>query len=242
MKFLKIDISQSLFQSLIIIVYIALRNNTGYSFDRRVIPQGGGFIILNMTGILLAGGKSSRMGKNKAFLELNGKPVIERNLEILQSIFSEVLISSNSPELYTQYNAKVVEDHYVEQGPLGGIQACLREAASEYCFFAACDIPFLNPDLIRFMASLAEKYDIVAPKTAEGIHPLYAFYKRSSCLPKIEKSLKEGILKTIDFFDQCSVRYISESEIEQFGDLQLLLYNVNTPDEWVKFQKKWEKS
>ncbi|WP_425808155.1 molybdenum cofactor guanylyltransferase [Desulfitobacterium sp. Sab5] len=221
---------------------MALRKNTGYSFYRDVFSQRGGFIILDFTGILLAGGKSSRMGKNKAFLELNGKPFIEKNLEILQLIFSEVFISSNTPELYSQYKVRVVQDHYVEHGPLGGIQACLQEAVSEFCFIAACDIPFLNPDLIHFMASLTERYDIVAPKTAGGIHPLYAFYKRSSCLPKIEKSLKAGILKTIDFFDQCSVRYISESEIERFGNVQLLLYNVNTPEEWVKFQMEWEKA
>lgn len=177
------------------------------------------------------------MGKNKAFLEVNGKPLIERNLELLRSIFTEVLISSNTPELYNCYCEKVVQDRYPEHGPLGGIHACLEEARSEYAFIAACDIPMLEPELIRFMASLTEGYDITVPRTADGLHPLFAFYKRS-CLPKMEDWLKANRLKIIDFIPQCSVRYVQEKELARFGDPRLLLCNVNTPEEWVRFQKE----
>lgn len=192
------------------------------------------FKIFKMTGILLAGGKSSRMGKNKAFLELNGKPLIEWNLERLHSIFQEVLISSNEPGLYECYGEKVVYDRFAEHGPLGGLHACLEKAEHEYAFFAACDMPFLQADLIQFMASLTEGQDIVVPEAAGGLHPLFAIYKRS-CLPIIENNLKAGRLKIIDFYPQCNVRYVREKELEPFGDPNWLLSNINTPKEWANY-------
>ncbi|MEA4901822.1 molybdenum cofactor guanylyltransferase [Desulfitobacterium sp.] len=194
--------------------------------------------ILEITGIVLAGGKSSRMGKNKAFLEIDGKPLIERNLATLESLFSDVLISSNTPELYRSYKEKVVQDQYIGTGPLGGLHACLEEAHTEYAFFVACDIPILNPELIRFMASLTEKgYDCIVPRTKDRIHPLFALYNKS-CLPKIKDFLQEGHYKVIDFFPQLSVRYVKENELACFGDPRLLLCNVNTPEDWLNFQKK----
>lgn len=176
------------------------------------------------------------MGRNKAFLEFEGKPLIDKNLAILESLFTEVLISSNTPELYSRYPEKVVPDHYTEQGPLGGLQACLQEMRTEVAFFAACDIPLIQPELIRFMASLTEGYDVVLPKTAEGLHPLFAFYKRS-CLPQIKNSLQTGRLRIIDFYPYVRVRYVEEEAIAQFGDPQWLLFNVNTPEEWTRFQQ-----
>ncbi|HVJ49750.1 MAG TPA: molybdenum cofactor guanylyltransferase [Desulfitobacterium sp.] len=197
----------------------------------------GAFKILEMTGILLAGGKSSRMGKNKAFLEVNGKPLIERNLELLKSIFTEVFISSNTPELYNCYREKVVQDRYPGSGPLGGLHACLEEVRTEYAFFVACDIPMLDPELIRFMASLTEAYECVVPQTEDGLHPLFAFYNKS-CLLRIEEFLQAGHFKVIDLIPQLSVRYVQEKELARFGDPRLLLCNVNTPEEWIRFQKK----
>lgn len=193
-----------------------------------------------MTGIVLAGGKSTRMGKNKAFLELDGKPLIEKNLALLESLFSEVLISSNTPELYRSYGEKVVQDQYSGSGPFGGLQACLEEARAEYAFFVACDIPLLDPELIRFMASLTEGYECVVPRTEDGLHPLFAFYHKS-CLPKIEDFLKVGHFKVIDLIPLLSVRYVEEKELARFGVPRLLMCNVNTPEEWFEFQKKFKK-
>lgn len=180
------------------------------------------------------------MGKNKAFLELDGKPLIEKNLALLESLFSEVLISSNTPELYWNYREKVVQDQYSSSGPFGGLQACLEEARTEYGFFVACDIPLLDPDLIQFMASLTEGYECVVPRTEDGLHPLFAFYHKS-CLPKIEDFLKDDHFKVVDLIPLLSVRYVEEKELARFGDPRLLMCNVNTPEEWFEFQKKFNK-
>lgn len=177
------------------------------------------------------------MGKNKAFLEFDGKPLIERNLDILKSLFNEVLISSNTPELYKSYHEKVVQDRYRESGPFGGLHVCLEEAKNEYAFFVACDIPILNGELIQFMASLTKGYECVVPRTEDGLHPLFAIYHKS-CLPKIEDFLQVGHFKVIDLIPQLSVRYVDESELACFGDPHMLMYNVNTPVEWSKFKNK----
>jgi len=144
---------------------------------------------LKATGILLAGGKSSRMNKNKAFLELEGKPLVERSLTVLQSVFSEVLISSNKPELYAGYEVPVILDGILGRGLLEGLYQGLKVATYDEVFFVACDIPFLRAELIRFLFSWISAYDVVVLQLQSGLHPLHAFYHRR-CLPLIKNNLE----------------------------------------------------
>lgn len=188
---------------------------------------------LNSTAIVLAGGQSSRMHQNKAFLCLDGVPLIERTLRILSDIFREILISSNEPDLYRAYDFPVVQDQMPGQGPLAGLQAGLSAARYNECFFVACDMPFLNAPLIRFLTQAAESFDIVVPEAGAGLHPLHAVY-RKSCLPHIENNLQAGRLKIIDFYPSCTVRVVNATEIVKYGNLNTLFSNVNTPDEWAK--------
>lgn len=194
-------------------------------------------VKLAATGIILAGGKNSRMKKNKAFLELEGRPLIERSLEILEDVFSEVIISSNEPELYRKYNVQVVPDKIPNQGPIGGLHAGLLAAGYDISFFVACDMPFLDSRLIRHLALWMDTFDVVVPQGEMGLNPLFAFYKRT-CLPFIEKFLRANRLKIIDFYPECSVRYVKDSEMQGFGDLNTLFCNVNTPEEWAKVQNR----
>jgi Molybdopterin-guanine dinucleotide biosynthesis protein A len=192
---------------------------------------------LSATGILLAGGKNSRMKRNKAFLELDGRPLVERSLEVLQGAFAEVLISTNNPELYARYELPVIEDECLGRGPLEGLYQGLKAAAYDVVFFVACDMPFLGEDLIRFLAEWAAYYDIVVPRLHSGLHPLHAFYHRC-CLPSIKKNLEAGRLKIIDFYSNCSVRYVEETDLRDFPDIDNLLCNVNTPKEWSEILRR----
>lgn len=191
---------------------------------------------MKATGILLAGGKSSRMKKNKAFLELEGRPLVERSLVVLQTVFTEVLISSNKPELFAGYDVPVIQDEIIERGPLEGLYQGLKSATNDWAFFVACDMPFLRVEVIRFLFTLNSKYDIVVPRLPSGLHPLHAFYHRR-CLPVIENNLEAGRLKVIDLYPICSVRYIEETEMQSFPDLSKVFCNVNTPDEWSAILK-----
>lgn len=191
--------------------------------------------VLPMSGIILAGGKSSRLGRNKAFLEWEGHPLIERSLQVLRSIFSEIIISTNNPELYSLYGEKTVSDLFIDQGPLGGLHACLREAQYDYSFFVACDMPFLDPEVIRFLAGLIGKESVIVPEVAGGLHPLHAFY-RKNCLPIIEKKLEAKRLKLIEVYQECSVRYVREEEFQRFPQISRTFSNINTPQEWLELQ------
>jgi len=191
---------------------------------------------LKATGILLAGGKSSRMNENKAFLELEGKPLVERSLTVLEAVFSEVLISSNKPELYATYEVPVIVDEIFGRGPLEGLYQGLKAATYDDVFFVACDMPFLNAALIRFLSFQISTYDAVIPQLHSGLHPLHAFYHRR-CLPTIKHNLEAGRLKIIDFYPSCSVRYVEETEFQAFSDLSKAFCNVNTPDDWAKILK-----
>jgi len=192
---------------------------------------------LKATGILLAGGKSSRMKKNKAFLELGGKPLVERSLTVLQAVFTEVLISSNKPELYAGYEVPVILDEILGRGPLEGLYQGLKAATYDEVFFVACDMPFLRGELIRFLSFWIPAYDVVVPRLQSGLHPLHAFYHRS-CLPLIKNNLEAGRLKIIDFYPSCSVRYVDETELQNFHNLSQVFCNVNTPEDWSAVLKE----
>lgn len=190
---------------------------------------------LPATGILLAGGKNSRMKTNKAFLELGGRPLVERSLEVLQATFAEVIISANEPGLYETYPVRVVADAELGMGPLAGLAAGLEAASWDISFFLACDMPFVLPGPIRYLWQWAETYDAVVPWGAFGAHPLHAFYQRR-CLTAIEKNLQAGRFKILDFYQECLVKYVKEEELAVFGDVGRILSNVNTPDEWQKIK------
>jgi len=192
---------------------------------------------LKATGILLAGGKSSRMKKNKAFLELEGKPLVERSLAVLKTVFSEVLISSNKPELYTGYGVPIILDEVLGRGPLEGLYQGLKVATYDEVFFVACDMPFLRAELIHFLSSWSPEYEVVVPHLQSGLHPLHAFYHRR-CLPTIKSNLEAGRLKIIDFYPTCSVRHVGETELEAFSDLSKVFCNVNTPEDWSAILKE----
>ena len=186
--------------------------------------------LISATGILLAGGKSSRMGKNKAFLEYNGVTLIERSLAVLKNIFAEVIISGEEVT-YGHLGVKTVADKVKDQGPLAGLARGLQEAKYDLCFFAACDMPYLDEHGIRFLYAFSADFDIVAPKSEKGVHPLHAFYHRR-CLPKVETNLSLGKRRLLDLYPDCNVCYVGERELEKNGLSSSIFANINTPEEW----------
>lgn len=202
--------------------------------------------ILPMTGIVLAGGKSSRMGHNKALMEWQGQTLIERTLQVLRSVFSEVLISANDPVLYESLGERIIPDRYLNRGPIGGLYSSLQEAQFEYAFFVACDMPFLSADIIRFLANFTgcnsdrqsskESESPVVVPDVDRLHPLHAFYPKG-CLPLIEKKLKANRLKLLELYGEYPVLTIRKEEFQVFPQIERYFYNVNTPEEWKQIQR-----
>lgn len=181
-----------------------------------------------MTGIILAGGKNLRMGENKAFLEINGQRIIDHTRTIFQELFAEIILVTNSPFPYLDLNLRMVADLFPGKGALGGIFTGLFYSSFSHAFVAACDMPFLNKELISFLMSLAPKYDIVIPKTEDGLQPLHAIYSQK-CLPHMENLLRQGNLKIIDFFHLVRKREVLTNELIPFDPLLKSFFNVNTP-------------
>ena len=190
-----------------------------------------------MTGIILAGGKNSRMGTNKAFLKIDGIRLIDNILAIYQKIFSEIIIVTNDPLSYTEFSETlIVTDIYKEKGALGGIYTGLFYARYDYSFVAACDMPFLNEDFIIYLTGQVGKHDIIVPELSEGFQPLHAIYSRN-CLSHIKKLLIADKLKIAGFYKEVRLLSIPEEKIKPFDKDGRLFLNVNTPEDLEKEQK-----
>lgn len=181
-----------------------------------------------MTGIVLAGGKSSRMGFNKAFIEFEGRRLIEATVDCLRALFPEVLIIANDPPRYAYLGVKVIPDLIPDSGSLGGIYTGLSAASDPTGFFVACDMPFLNADLITLLVREAEGWDVVVPRVNGEMQPLHAVYAKS-CLPLIKESIEASVLKIARFFPKAKVKVIEEPALRAIDPDLLGFVNVNTP-------------
>lgn len=185
---------------------------------------------MKTTGIILAGGKNLRMGQNKAFLQVRGERIIDRTRRIFAALFDEVLLVTNSPLEYLDLNLRMVTDLYRDAGALGGALTGLFYASHPQSFVAACDMPFLNPDLVRHLVSSSPGYDIVVPRTDDGWQPLHAVYGKK-CLRFMEELLAQGNLKIIDFYRRVKKREILTEELRRFDPELRSFLNVNTPED-----------
>lgn len=187
-------------------------------------------------GIILAGGKSTRMGINKALLPLGKGSLLETIVAVMSPLFAEIIIVSNSPESYREFNVRLVKDIIPDRGPLSGIHAGLLASSYRYNFIVPCDTPFLNPDLIGYFLDRAPGYDVVVPRLGEYLQPLHAVYSRD-CLTAIEDCFRQGIYKVVAFYPRTKVRYIDVAELEGFSGLDRIFFNVNTPADLIKAQR-----
>jgi molybdopterin-guanine dinucleotide biosynthesis protein A len=181
---------------------------------------------VSMTGAILAGGESKRLGANKAFVEVGGVVLIERVLSVLRGIFEEVFIVTVRPELYTHLGCPVHTDLLPGNDSLGGLHAALSYASADGCFLCACDMPFLNPRLIHYLVELSSGADVVIPKSADGFQALHAAYSKR-CLPAIEANIAAGQLKLIGFHPQVSVRVVEGRELEDLDPQGRSFFNIN---------------
>jgi molybdopterin-guanine dinucleotide biosynthesis protein A len=183
-----------------------------------------------MTAIILAGGKSRRMGnRDKAFIEIEREPLIRRQLRLLKKYFKKIIIVANDVDKYKGFNGvKVVPDVVAGQGPLGGILSGLLASGERYNFVVACDMPFINLPLIKYMQMEKAGYDVVVPMLNNRYEPLFGIYSKS-CSKSIKPLLDKKILKISRFFSEVKVRKISRKEISKFGRPEEIFMNINTP-------------
>ena len=187
-------------------------------------------LIRGITGIILSGGKSSRYGMNKALASFQGTTIIERVVSAMNSVFQKTILITNDPKEYTYLNLPVYPDIIKGIGPVGGIFTGLESMTDPIGFVVACDMPFLNPDLIRYMISRKSGYDAVVPKVGWKIESLHALYHRD-CLPAVRENIKAGVYQAIQFQAKVRTLYIQETEIRKYDPELRSFYNINRPQE-----------
>ncbi|MBI4234075.1 MAG: molybdenum cofactor guanylyltransferase [Chloroflexi bacterium] len=188
-----------------------------------------------VTGIILAGGKSTRLGRDKAKERVGGQTLLERAVAALAQVAEEVIIvvaSDQERGVPRGPRVRVAEDVHPGRGPVGGLHAGLLACRSPHAWAVACDMPFLNPRLLRSLMALAPGYDAVVPRTGGRDHTLHAVYGRG-CLDTLEGLLAQeqehpGIL---DLLARVRVRYVQEAEVRLLDPEGLSLFNINSPQD-----------
>jgi molybdopterin-guanine dinucleotide biosynthesis protein A len=184
-----------------------------------------------VTGVILAGGKSRRMGQNKALLSLGGVRLIDRVIGVMRDVCPQLLLVTNSPEVYADLGVPMVRDVYPDKGSLGGIYSAIYHATTTYCLVVACDMPFLHAAVLRYLVSQIADYDVVIPDVLGDLQPLHAIYSRA-CLPPIARRLEADRLKIVGFLPDVRVRVVTASELQTFDPDLLAFQNLNTPEEF----------
>jgi len=197
--------------------------------DRRINP---------ISSIVLAGGQSSRLGKDKAFLKVKDQFLLERVIDRLRQLSEEIIIVANEVDKYEEFEGAVVSDVYPGKGSIGGIYSGLKRASNHHSLVVACDMPFLNLSLLRYMQMLTPSYDVVIPRIGSLTEALHAIYS-TNCLPFIEDQLQKGDLKIVHFFPQVRVRYVEQEEIEIFDAEHLSFFNINSEADLEKAREIW---
>jgi molybdopterin-guanine dinucleotide biosynthesis protein A len=184
--------------------------------------------------VILAGGKSRRLGKDKSQLVLGRQTLLARSITAMATLTDDVIVAAGKPAHLGKLGpARVVGDVIVGCGALSGLHAGLQAARHDYALVVACDMPFLNLRLLRYMAIIAPGYDAVVPLWRNEAEPLHAIYART-CLPAIESFLQRGGGRIVEFYSQVNVRYLEPDEIALFDPQGVSFLNVNTPQDWER--------
>ena len=188
---------------------------------------------LDIGYIILAGGKSKRLGRNKLKEVIGDTPLLERVITILSAFNGEIIIvtgeNSSFPNTFSYPKIKIVHDLYPDKGMLGGIITGLSLSEHYYNLVVASDMPFLSPSLLQYMINIAEGNDLVAYRNKMNLEPLHAVYSKN-CLPIFEEIMQNN-LRIIELVQHVRVRYLSSEEIQRYDSENLSFFNVNTEAE-----------
>lgn len=190
----------------------------------------------DVTCIILAGGASRRMGQNKAFIQVEGVRLLDYVYGKCQELFKEIIIVTNEPHQFIEYQTLVVADEIPGTGSLGGLYTGLKRASNYYSFCVACDMPFLKPELITYLIENRLNSDVVIPKTRAGFEPLHALYSKR-CIEPLKKFIEKGDLKILNLLAEVKARYCSEEEIKKIDPMLISFMNVNTKKDLYQIQK-----
>ncbi len=190
--------------------------------------------------IILAGGENARMGREKAFLRIGERTIIEEQKDTLSKIFDEIIIVTNTQKYFKKIDAKVVTDIIPDSGPKGGLYSGLAVSSNIHSFVIGCDMPFINLELIDHMIKQIGENDIVIPYSSKGIETLFAIYSLN-CLETLRRQIELKNLKLLDILSFHKIRHISQEEVIKYDPKEYSFFNVNSPKDYEKALKIWIK-
>lgn len=191
-----------------------------------------------ITVAIIAGGKSSRMGTDKAFVKVLGRPLIEDLIENLSGLGQETILITNQPDGYHYLGLPLFSDVLPDKGALGGLYTALYHSTQPRTLCVACDMPFINRPLLEHLLALSTEGDVIVPRLNGEAEPFRAVYAREACLGPIRASLDSNRMRIISFFPQVHVRWVEQTEVEQFDPKHLSFFNVNTPEDLVEARRR----
>lgn len=190
------------------------------------------------TGVILSGGLNKRFdGENKAFINVGGRRIIDRLLDVFSDLFDEIILVTNHPELFLQWDLTIVTDIIDLRSSLTGIHTGLFYSNNPYAFFSACDTPFLKKELVEILVKqIEQKIDIIMPETAAGFEPLCAIYSKR-CLKPAEDHLKANKVKIQWAFRSNRIKNIPENQLRTVDPELRSFLNINTPEDLVRAEE-----
>lgn len=190
--------------------------------------------------VILAGGRGRRLGRDKATLEIGGETLIERAVRRMSSLADDIVVVARPGQRWSSWldaaEARSVPDLWPYSGVLAGIAAGLLAARRNWCFVMACDMPFVNPDLVRQMLSASLESDAVVPRLDVGVEPLHALYHRR-CLPALLDALAQGRRRIISFHGPLRIHYHDTAAFAQIDPEHRSFFNINTPEDVIHAQE-----
>ena len=193
--------------------------------------------MYDIEGFIRLGGASSRMGNDKARLDLGGKQFVERIAHAVSYVAGRIRIVG-ARDSTNDWHLPNVPDVYSNWGALGGLHAALASCETEWAAIVACDLPFVSGELFVRLASLREKFDSVVPIQDDGhLQPLCALYRRASCLPAAKELIESGERRPRRLLEHVHTRLVASSELSTLSDAQLFFMNINTAEDYEKARK-----
>ena len=193
---------------------------------------------MRATGIIMAGGKSSRMGKNKALLMIGGETVIERIVSELKKTVSEIIIVTNSFEEYRFLGLPMVSDQWQDMGPVAGIHAGLNASNTEKNLVVACDMPFISSQLGEILLNLLDENQAAVPIISGQLHPLFAAYRKDA-LDEVTQSIQKQELRIRQFLKNIKTKLVTEADLQNSTYIceEKHFFNMNHPEDFEKALK-----
>jgi molybdopterin-guanine dinucleotide biosynthesis protein A len=186
-----------------------------------------------MTGIILAGGKGRRILSEKTLIEIGGKKIIDRIIDLFCRLFDEIIVVTNSPDRYASSGVTITPDVILGKGPLVGIYSGLLSSTQLYNFVVGCDMPFIQSELVEYMGALTEDYDLIVPEVNGYYEPLHAIYSKN-CIDKIRRLIEKKTFKIQELFEKVKLRPITKDEIIRYDPRLISFTNINTKEDLIR--------